>query len=45
MEADPGWALYRNALGELDVIVEQESKILKSVAFSFVRPAQGRHQT
>jgi hypothetical protein len=34
MEADPGWALYRNALRELDVIVEQESKILKSVSFS-----------
>jgi hypothetical protein len=34
MEADPGWALYRQALRELDVILEQESKILKSVPFS-----------
>lgn len=34
MEADPGWTLYRDALRELDVIVEQETKILKSVPFS-----------
>ncbi len=34
MEADPGWSLYRNALRELDVIVEQESRILKSTTFS-----------
>jgi NIPSNAP len=34
MEADPGWTLYRDALRELDVIVEQETKILKSVSFS-----------
>jgi hypothetical protein len=34
MEADPGWKLYRDALRELDVIVEQETKILKSVPFS-----------
>ena len=34
MEADPGWTLYRDALRELDVIVEQETRILKSAAFS-----------
>jgi NIPSNAP len=34
METDPGWTLYRDALRELDVIVEQETKILKSVPFS-----------
>jgi hypothetical protein len=34
MEADPGWTLYRDALRELDVIVEQETRILKSVPFS-----------
>lgn len=34
MEADPGWKLYRDALRELDVIVEQETKILKSAPFS-----------
>lgn len=34
MEQDPGWALYRDALRELDVIVQQESRILKSVPFS-----------
>ncbi len=34
MEQDPGWALYRDALRELDVIVQQESRILKSVSFS-----------
>ncbi len=34
MEEDPGWALYRDALRELDVIVQQETKLLKSVAFS-----------
>lgn len=34
MEADPGWAPYRDALKELDVIVMQETKLLKSVPFS-----------
>lgn len=34
MEADPGWSLYRDALRTLDVIVDQESKILKSTVFS-----------
>lgn len=34
MEQDPGWDLYRNALRDLDVIQQQETKILKSTAFS-----------
>jgi hypothetical protein len=34
MEQDPGWDLYRNALRDLDVIEQQETKILKSTAFS-----------
>lgn len=34
MEEDPGWAPYRDALRDLDVIVLQETKMLKSVPFS-----------
>ena len=34
MEADPAWAVYRQALLELDVVVEQSTKILRSTAFS-----------
>lgn len=34
MEQDPGWDLYRNALRDLDVIEQQETKILRSTAFS-----------
>lgn len=34
MEADPQWTLYRQALRELDVVVAQETKLLKSTAFS-----------
>ena len=34
MERDPGWTPYREALRDLDVILAQESKILKSTAFS-----------
>ena len=34
MEQDPGWPLYVDALRELDVIVHQETKLLKSVPFS-----------
>ena len=34
MEQDPGWPLYRTALRELDVIERQETKILKTAAFS-----------
>lgn len=34
MESDAGWPLYRNELRALDIIVEQETKILKSVSFS-----------
>ncbi|MBK5204040.1 MAG: NIPSNAP family protein [Polaromonas sp.] len=34
MEEDPGWTFYRDALRELDVIVLQETKMLKSVPFS-----------
>lgn len=34
MEADPGWAVYRQALQELDVVVEQSTKMLRSTSFS-----------
>ena len=34
MEADPGWAVYRQALLELDVVVEQSTKMLRSTSFS-----------
>ncbi|RYZ10611.1 MAG: NIPSNAP family protein [Comamonadaceae bacterium] len=34
MEEDPGWPLYVNALRELDVILAQETKMLRSTAFS-----------
>lgn len=34
MERDPRWAVYREALRELDVIVHQETQMLRSVAFS-----------
>lgn len=34
MESDPGWPAYRNALRELDVVVEQHSQLLRSAAFS-----------
>lgn len=34
MEQDPGWTPYRAALRDLDVILAQESKILKTTAFS-----------
>lgn len=34
MEADPGWAVYRQALQELDVVVAQSTKMLRSTSFS-----------
>ncbi len=34
MEADPGWARYRQALQALDVVVEQSTKMLRSTSFS-----------
>jgi hypothetical protein len=34
MEEDPAWAPYREALRELDVVVSQESKVLRSTSFS-----------
>jgi hypothetical protein len=34
MEEDPGWPLYVAELRELDVILQQESKMLRSVSFS-----------
>ena len=34
MEEDPRWPDYVNALRELDVILEQETKMLRSVSFS-----------
>ena len=34
MEDDPEWPAYVNALRELDIVLQQESKILRSVSFS-----------
>ena len=34
MEADPEWPLFLNAVRELDVILQQETKLLRSVSFS-----------
>lgn len=34
MEADPAWSVYRNALRDLDVLLQQETKLLRSVAFT-----------
>ena len=34
MEEDPLWPAYVNALRELDPILEQETKMLRSVSFS-----------
>jgi hypothetical protein len=34
MEADPLWPVYVDALRELGVIQQQESKLLRSVSFS-----------
>ena len=34
MERDPGWTAYRNALKALDIIVQQDTKLLRSVPFS-----------
>lgn len=34
MEADPSWTLYRQALLELDVVIDQNTKILRSTSFS-----------
>jgi len=34
MEEDPGWQAYVDALRGLDVILQQETKILRSVSFS-----------
>jgi hypothetical protein len=34
MEADPAWPLYRQSLLEMDVVVEQNTKILRSTSFS-----------
>lgn len=34
MEQDPRWAVYREALRTLDVIVHQETEMLRSVPFS-----------
>jgi hypothetical protein len=34
MEEDPGWPAYVAELRELDVILQQESKMLRSVSFS-----------
>ena len=34
MEADPGWPLYRQALFDLDVVIEQNTKILRTTSFS-----------
>ena len=34
MEEDPAWPLYVDALREMDVILQQETKMLRSVSFS-----------
>lgn len=34
MEEDPAWPIYKNAAREVDAVLEQETKILKSVPFS-----------
>lgn len=34
MEQDPGWSVYRDALRQLDIIVEQDNRLLKAVSFS-----------
>ncbi len=34
MEQDPAWPLYLKALRELDVVLTQENKMLRSTAFS-----------
>lgn len=34
MERDPGWPVYRNALRDLDVVLEQHTQLLRSTAFS-----------
>jgi len=34
MEQDPGWTPYREQLRDLDVLLAQETKILKPVSFS-----------
>ena len=34
MEEDPGWPLYIDALRQLDVMLQQETKLLRSVSFS-----------
>ena len=34
MEEDAGWPAYLEALRSLDVVLQQESKILRSVSFS-----------
>lgn len=38
MENDPGWAVYRKALRELDAIESQESKLLRPVVFAGSAP-------
>jgi hypothetical protein len=42
MEADPDWAVYRQALQELDLVVAQSTKMLRSTSFSpnFDLPSQ-----
>jgi hypothetical protein len=34
MEEDPAWPLYTGALRELDVILQQETRMLRSTSFS-----------
>ena len=37
LERDPAWSVYRDALRDLDVIQQQETKLLKPVSFSPLR--------
>lgn len=34
LETDPAWATYRAALRQLDVLIDQQSQILRPTAFS-----------
>jgi len=39
MQSDPGWPFYLKALQDLDIVISQESKILRPVSFSPPVPA------
>lgn len=45
MEADPGWPAYRQALLELDVVMAQDTKILRPTSFSPQIHLEGQGQS